>query len=448
MSGWPTLHVAVADQHALNTTLAELIGVLGPLPQADVIEPFAEGDGEPWELRVALPGLSPEGWAAIATVLPTDSTLSASTSAAVYTADDLGLRLVDYLSAGGIEARQHSAGDGGAIWPELARAATADDAITELELDLGRALQAVGPAVHMRSDRGEDTVTPVIRRSDGRLGVEIVIGGLGTDLDQRERALAAVASVIEARVSHDLALAPDVLWDCPLGSLRFLVWLVAPPAAPLQGALEVNGPLTGRPDLPFDTCEIQVVPAADHAATIAAVAPVAEAHGWTGADPRWLTHNGRPTFCPVWRSTEPCDARDIDMLPEVAAVRVVPAEPTGLAGSWPAIEPHWWDVDGRFFVRFRDRIYDRDCLEVLTAERPIAERFGDHHVSAVLDTAHTSGLRIRLPLSVALVPTLTELLDTFPGTFRGTIAWGSRDLVVHLWMGPVSPEGSVHWRRR
>ena len=168
-SGWPTLHLFTEDEAGMVAALDRVRGALGPLPQADLIEPW-EPVGEPWELRIDLPGFSPEHWAEISAALP-EAVLVPGLRPGVRAAEDRGERLVDEIEGGGLVAELfYDAVRGGVLTPDLARPSGAED-LRPLEEELAEVLRSVQPDLRFVSDRGADTVQPVVHRSTGRFGV-------------------------------------------------------------------------------------------------------------------------------------------------------------------------------------------------------------------------------------------------------------------------------------
>lgn len=380
-SGWPTLHVYAADEAHLAAARSAVEATLGPLPQADEIEPWDEDDDDPrWELRVDLPDLDPANLPPLHLALqPWAHRWRPGHREGARAAMDLGARFHDRLEAGGIVAHQLLHEDG-PLSLDLARARGGDDALAELEAELAHAVRRVDPAVTFRSDRGDDTVAPVVHRATGRFGVQLSFGadtfeGLdGDEVLARRRALvAALGDVLRARASHPhVRLAPDLLWDTPLGGLDLTAWFVARsvPALPaddtiqpgLSPSADALAALWADPSQSEDL-ELQVVPVQPsmHEAVAVRVAEALRGSDARGAAPRWL-RAPRWVFCPVWRVSGPLPLADLAALEGVAAVRVVPGEPKGVGDLWPVAVPAWTWGPLRCLLRLRDGLFDRDRL--------------------------------------------------------------------------------------
>ena len=243
-SAWPRLRVLADREAAVLDALTTLQRVAGDVPQADVIEPFDPDAGEPWELRCDLPDLSADTWQALRDALRHhEHELSPGAPPEVTRADDLGVRLCDWLDGDGLSARMIVGTADGEQSLDLRRSSRADADIEVLERQLAEALHEAHPSLRLTSDRGHDTVTPVVHRTSGRLGLELYIGpevwqGLNGDevLALRRTAVDALASVVHERRLHPtLQLAPDVLWGTRLGGMVLLVWIVAAHVGALPG---------------------------------------------------------------------------------------------------------------------------------------------------------------------------------------------------------------------
>lgn len=388
-SGWPTLHLFGDDEASVEAALTALQALLGPLPQADLIEPWSPDDPEPrWELRVDLPDLSAETWHAIQQHLP-DAILVPGLREGARAAQDLGLLHLEPLHAGDGLIAWMPGDEEGSLTPDLARARGADAQIQDLEVELAHAIRAIDPAIAFRSDRGPDTVQPVVHRQTGRFGIQLTFGpetfeGLDGDAvaARRQALLTALSSVLARRASHPLVrLAPDVRWDVPLGGLSLLAWILAPavPALPVDsdvppGLSPTDPALTALLADPsqLESIELQVVPTtpAAHDRVVEQITATLSHDGPVrGALPRWLRVGGRWVFCPIWQVPTPDVGPELRplldqlaALDEVAALRVVPGEPCGLGDVWSVCQPAWTWGPLHALVRVRDALTDRDRL--------------------------------------------------------------------------------------
>jgi len=444
VSGWPRLRVLCPHAEQLQAERGRLEAVLGPLPQADVIEPFDPSRGEPWELRVDLPGLSAATWASLGPSLPPgDHELTPGCPAEVVAADDLGVRLTEWLDGGGLAARMPVAVDDGAQRLDLQRRSDAvDDAVEALEVELARVLHHHDPRLRLISDRGADTVTPVVHRSSGRPGVELAFdpaGFAGLDGDEtlalRRAAVAGLAEVVRRRASEaaPLRLAPDPSFSLPLGSLSLVAWIVAPHGAALPGDGVVPDGISPHPvalgqllrDAAglVDDLEVQVV-AASHEATEAVEA--AAPRGWRGHTPRWVHTAAGPRFVPTWRAPlDPDVASVVDRLP--GDVRLVPGRLVGLEEEDPwLIRYVVWGRE-RVALRVRDAVRDRDRVPraqprdpaaddaalvgpALAALGPLATRLAADGPLPFTPVAHDDRRGVHLRWPSDLFPTTHELL--------------------------------------
>ncbi len=393
-TGWPTLHVYGPSEAAVVEAQDAAVAQLGPLPQADIIAPWDEHDpDEPWELRIDLPGLSADAWPPLRDALAElgwDAGLLPGLTPGARAAGDQMRRECEPLLAHGLVAELwFDAEHGGVVAPELVPHPT-DAAIIDLQAEFVQAVRSVRPGLVFRGDRGDDSLASVCDRRTGRRAVVLSfstdqVDAPHVDVQELRQALwAAIAEVVHARSTHrELRLAPDVLWDTRLG-LAFTVWLVCPPAGTLPGdpvveegvwPADVEGLAAGTGDI-VGSVEVQVVPAGDHDAAVAATGQLIQEGDldWLGALPRWVRTASGVVFTPVWQAAPQraaALARAVAALAEhdaVHAVRVVPGEPTGAEELWLTMDPAWWLASARCFVRWRDGVPDRDRLE------PAAER--------------------------------------------------------------------------
>lgn len=329
-SGRPRLTAHAPTEAALEHVRAGIEAVLGPLPQADVVEPFDASDPhEPWELRVDVPGLDASRAAAVPPVR-----WSVADSPGLTDALDLGWLEAQRIEADGLVARW-LVDPAGERRPDLVR--------REVPVDV--------PLARLGS------VVGVVHRPTGRWGWEVT-----TDAAP-ERALSALAAVVRA----DGRLAPDPEWALAGGALVLRAWGMGPLAPGLPGEVAWDDPpvevvadwIRDAAGLHEDL-EVQLLleAPADHDRAVAAVAPVAERMGWQGGRPRWVATRAGPVFAPTWRAAvvEPLALRGLPR------VRVVPGEPVAAGEAWAVADPHWRAAGGRCFLRIADPIADRDWL--------------------------------------------------------------------------------------
>lgn len=385
-SAWPRLRVLADREAAVLDALTTLQRVAGDVPQADVIEPFDPEAGEPWELRCDLPDLSADTWQALRDALRHhEHELSPGAPPEVTRADDLGVRLCDWLDGDGLSARMIVGTADGEQSLDLRRSSRADADIEVLERQLAEALHEAHPSLRLTSDRGHDTVTPVVHRTSGRLGLELYIGpevwqGLNGDevLALRRTAVDALASVVHERRLHPtLQLAPDVLWGTRLGGMVLLVWIVAAHVGALPGDEPVASGLSPHPvalgrllatEGLFHDLEVQVI-GTDHDATTEAVR-AAGGERWRGGLPRWVRHEQAWHFCPTWRA--PADVHTASVVDRLGGTaRLVPGLLVGLEeeDAW-LLRAHVWGTHA-VALRVRDAVRDRDVVPAVQ-ERPPA----------------------------------------------------------------------------
>ncbi len=371
-SGWPVLHVFCDDEIAMLTARARIEAALGVLPQTDEIEPW--DDNEPdWELRIPLPRADIETVVTGALAAePHRIRVIAGPLPGLQYDLDRGRPVAEELVSGIVQARLWSdPEDGGSGLPDL-RPCPADADIEALDRDIALALQAGGVTAAFRSDRGDDTVVPVVHRPSGRLGIRIQF--LGTDVD-RQAVVDALAALVAERAAHPtIRLATDMCWDVDNGT-AFTVWLVAPPASRLPADVmqackpgELTALLAGL-DASTPQLEVHVLATSPDLsdAAIAAISDFPLPNDvMVGDAPRWL---GEPaTFCPTWRfDQDALPARAIEdwvvrvsQHPSIAQVRVVPSAPLGLEERWNANQVSWRMAADMAFVRIRDPLLDRD----------------------------------------------------------------------------------------
>mgnify|MGYP000123487352 FL=1 len=477
-----------SSEAELQRAETHLVAVVGPLPQADHIEPFdAHDPAEPWELRVDLPGLAPARWPTVSAAMgPWEHELTPGAPPEVTTADDTGLRLVEWVDGGGLAARMPVAVDHGAVRLDIRRrpdAVGADD-LARIEAQLAEALHRHSPRLRLISDRGHDTVTPVVHRTSGRPGLELCFdpeGFAGTDGDTvltlRRAAVAALADVVRARAdATTLRLAPDPHFELPLGSLSLLAWVVAPHGDPLPGdapLLDARVPapralqalLQAGGQMAHDV-EVQVLADADAALELIA----ASGAPWRGHVPRWVPTADGWRFATTWRA--PLGPDLLSLLEQLPTPwRVVPGALVGLEEDDDTlIRSVVWGRE-RPAVRVRDAVRDRDYepqaevrpptaddAPLMAAALPALQHLlgpaalqptpdGQPPVQAVADGPHR-GLRLELPN--AALPRAHDLLEHLASAPVGApwIDWSCPrrgGLRVWLWH-PTSADTPRRWR--
>jgi len=488
-TGWPTLHVFRADEAVVLRARQVVEDLLGPLPQADVIEPWDPRDPtEPWELRIDLPGLHPAVWATLRAAL---SELPGPAPVLVPGLRDGERDVVDQgwwhfedVAAGGIVARARLAG-GEPVAPDL-HVGDGDEAVRALEQQLAVALQEAGVRAPFESDRGPDTLAPVVHRDSGRFGVQArfapsVFETLSGDEARalREQIIEVVAGLVRTRAEHPvLRLAPDPLWDARWG-FALTLWIVGPAAPGLPGDAPLDPGVTPFPatvdawaarlDGQVEDLEVQVVPETpgEHDAMVAAVMVKIVEADWPllGGRPRWLLRAGseeaEPVFTPTWRwlgwrRSLASILADLADLPGVEAVRVVPGEPAGLGEAWQQARPAWHVGAARWVQRVRDALTDRDRLpqvteraperrdgEAIAALLPLLERGGGAMPAQpprlVADTSGRPGIELRLDGRALSEPGLRRALDAVAAVEHPELVpvahWGylQSTPLVYLW---------------
>lgn len=364
-SGWPVLELEAASEADLDATLAALQEILGPLPQADIVEPW--DDDEPYQVFVDLPGLSPEDWARVQDGVPA-ARLVPGSRPHEREAADLEQRGIERLDGDVSATMAFDLLEGGVLGPDLTRRPAAVDAeIVALEAELTEAIREVDPALGFLSDRGPDTITPVLWRSTGRFGFELAFPGVTPDPERRAELLAALGRVVAARADHPvLRLAPDLKFDVRAG-LSFVLFAIGPAAPGLPG----DGPW--RSWIPVDegllaSAEVEVlVPADEHDAAVLAVTDLARENGWIAGRSRWVRVDGVWRFVPVWHAPlVPAELPDHG--------RFVPGVALGLEDRWTVLQPYHHVGSTRTITRLRDGRSDRDWLR-----RVAGEKVGDLH---------------------------------------------------------------------
>lgn len=448
-TGWPTLIAEAPDEAAALAALAVLERLLGPLPQAELVEPWAD---EAWTLRVPLPTLQPEDLAPLAEAMPCPWELAPTEPPGVRHALDEGLLVEEVRTVDGLRlATRFDPLDGRAPPLDLLTGPL-DPALAALEADLAAAVRDAGRV--LEGDRGVDTVTPVLHRESGRLGLALDLHPHPDPLP--DALLAGLAAVARDHAGAPLRLAPDLLHQ-PRAGTRLIAWLVAPPGP--RWPQDASPP--GDPSLATLTGLLEAVEVV-RVGPVEPALPVAEAHGLFGGPPRWRTVAGVPRFAASWRVDLPADpvavaaaVEALAALPSTQAVAVLPGEPVGLGDAWPVLTAHHHRVAGRWFQRLRDGLVDRDRLPVV-GERPedgLSRRLS-RATSATIRPVHDSvgrlGWELTLPARAVRDPGLDETLEPIVRALPPEVAplswFALRDdrLVVQLWERE-GPSGVRRW---
>ena len=467
-------------------TLKRVESVVGPCPQFDIIEPWSPESGEPWELQVCLPELNADTASAVLNAanaaqdaaspvknaagasaaarrdIEDQATIGAGETAAVGRALDQGLLVPECFAVEGLAATRITAHDG-TPWSADLATGKADATLQALSDRWVAAIHARLPQVAIESDRGPDTVDPVVHRTTGRLGARVHLAQMEhPDPEAFRRALLEATATLATGVptiAHDALL--DERWGTTL-----VVWLVAPHAEPLPGSAAMTA---HRLTTPFAvqglaaSLELIVACGGEHHVQVAMdVTELAQRHGWgQGSLPRWMPTSDGWTFCACWSSTEgPPDALldELVRVPNLDSAWVAPGEPVGLADQTPLATSHLVPSRHRWWQRLRDAVTDRDWLEVLTEPASglpaletapglpsIYAMFGEKApVRVVADSAGRPGLEMHLPPTSSqgahrLLAALGEIDDP---DLAGVGTWGFRNgqLLVRLWKSGVYDE--------
>jgi hypothetical protein len=387
------------------------------------------------------------------------------------------------LAAAGLTLVRPVHPDDRPIQPDLARAASADGEVEELEREIAAALAELDASLVLHSERGDDTVGPVVHRPTGRIG--FTLDFLEHDVPPIE-ICSTLGGVVAARSQHPvLRLAPDGLWSTPLGGLRVVLWCIAP-AAPCLPTSPPLGPgldpaiswLTARASRIADCADglvLQVV--GTGAPRVIQDLPGAVAL-LEGTRPGWVELDG-PAFADRWtfgwNDRAAAVLQALRGAPEVRAAQVIPGTPLGLELLAPTLQSVWTRAAERFVGRHHDGCTERDLLEVaqqrprtptdamtdLALLRALAVRGGAArlHIGtnaipsrAITDTTGRAGLAytfepssfksgpLRLALSAVGSLTDGELLPV------ATYAHRSDHTVVHLWFQHATdPEAQRRW---
>jgi len=368
----------------LQQRLNRLTETLGALPQADIVEPYAD---EPWELRVTVPDLRPEGWIALrsATDLPDLRLLPGCPTGARFGLDCAEL---DFEEGPGM-ARRSFVGEEEYRRP-LLRGREPDSDTRALELELVTAYRSVESALYMESDRGMDTGEIVIEPCTGRFGLRLCFPAVTLEVFEdlaagREAVFAAVEQVILARAQHPtLRLWPRVEWSSA-GGLELCLWMLGPhmPAYPGDMPEVSRSGIPSRLGESKRLLEILLVPVDETAHR-----PMAEAAGelidasdlpLTGSWPRWvLCEDGRRRFAAGWwfEPEKLEQARAVyawaQRRSDVYATYLIPQSAPALEADWRQLDPVWYGGENRVILISREMWSGRDRCLALRGRAPEA----------------------------------------------------------------------------
>jgi hypothetical protein len=394
---YATWHVEAPDE----ATLLERLTAIGPVPQADLFEPWSEGD--PWRARVLwplAPAAGPPDEAQLDALLA-HGTLEPGLPPGRTEWLDRGRLgedvLVSRLDGGdaGIEAVAWSdLESGGLLEPDVVHHETDDPGITALAY-------ALFAAVGVTGDNDTDQVSLVQERASGRFGLELQVAVPDRDpLAERQAVIDGVAAVIRTPPPGAPRLAPNLEWSYDLNRLRVWAWLVAPaepvlPPDPSAGDLGAPNAVArhharelardGAVELHLPVFPVEPgasePPLADD--VLVALSEDLAPLGWLGARPRWMVSPEQRTFLATW------SAPSVDVAALTAVLdqhvpgrpfRVVPGCPNGLEADWLGIDPTWWASGERVVCRWHCSLRGRDLLPRLhprdgdATDRALADR--------------------------------------------------------------------------
>lgn len=334
VSPWPTWWVEAPDE----ATLLRRLAIAGPVPQADLFEPW--GPDDRWSARVVMPDAMDRDSGA----LLLDGDLMSGPPPGMSEWVDRGRVGEDVIEVDGLRAVcRFDLEDGGLLIPDLVYGGVDPELRATLLANVGS-----------RSD--QDRVVGARHRPTGRPAVLLEVAVPDRDPDaERTAVIAALAGVAES-----VPLAPDACWWFDAGRVFALGWRIAPcgprlpPDAPLTGTLhEHPGPVELHVALPADR----------HDELAERLGEALGALGWVGARPRWGRVDGKPVFLAAWEGDGE-RARDTRALLADLPHRVVPGCPAGLEADWLGVDPAWYPADRRTLVRWRCGLRDRDLMPV------------------------------------------------------------------------------------
>ena len=372
VSGWPTLRWHCPDEATVQHRLTVLVGRLGPLPQADVIEPYS---GEDWELRVTMPELEPEQWVQLSAGSDFDGLelVPGYPTGARFALDCL---VLDVEEGPGLARRSFRGDD--EYRRVLLRGREPDAESRALEQELVDAYRRVNPALYMESDRGMDTAELVVEPCSGRFGLRLCFPHAALAIFEdmagaREALFQRIESVIRSRASNErVRLWPRIDWSSAAG-IEICLWMIAAHRPVFPGELPQAAGRTfplqlGRAER---VLELRIVPAtlAEHIPLAIAAAELIDASGFalSGGWPRWvLGRDGNHRFGLTWRFS-PNDIEHgravltwAERRRDVYECRLLPGPAHELDADWQQLDPIWYAGNQRAFVVSRDYCTGRD----------------------------------------------------------------------------------------
>ncbi|MCA9567783.1 MAG: hypothetical protein KC656_08065 [Myxococcales bacterium] len=383
VSPWPTWWIEGPTEAAVLDLLARF----GPLPQADVFEPW--DPGEPWQARVVHPPLD-----RAAELLATGTLLPGEPPGLTEWLDRERVS-EDRLTVDGMEATLLSEAErGGLLIPEL-------DTLGPDPLAAHVPLQAAA-------------VEAVRHPTSGRLGVRFALPVADQDpTADRQQALALVAA---AAHHADPALSPYAVWWYALGHVYVLCWRLVPPDRRLPSAparprsadlTRWTGGVELQVDLPPDAHDDRVVDLARDLAV----------SDFSGSRPRWAQG-----LVACWEGPPAASPPALDV-----PHRVLPGCPEGMEPDWLGVDPEHWTAHGRAFSRWHCSLRDRDLLPRMRERQADAVDLSvSRTLSAFgpLDPVHAGfpALRLRIPaLDDRAWATLVDVLGALPEPAIGPV---------------------------
>jgi hypothetical protein len=386
---WCAWHPEAPDE----ATLIDILDRFGPLPQADLFEPWHPTD--PWSARVLRP--------------PLEQAAALLRHGSLIPSDPPGL--LEWLDRGRIleETSEHGS------FTFLARADAEDGGF------LTPALQD-GPPADLQTPLREHTAPAataryVVHPTTGRPGLHLDVPVPDQDpVAERDVVTTAIAAVLG---THAPPVDPTLTTWYTFQHIHVVAWLVAPsrrtlPIVPWDlPAISLSG-WTGARELQVSS------EASAHEETTLAIAGRIGPAGWIGDRPRWIGDR----FVATWRHA------DAATPPEVTArTRLVPGCPPGLEPDWLGVDPEVWGAGDRFVMRLTCSLRDRDLLPVLrprdadAIDRELAERLGS---LARIDPVHAGFDAVRLRLAdvpAAAWPAIVAAVGHLPVASIGPVAF-------------------------
>lgn len=468
-SGRATLVLEHPSDDVLASALELIETRLGPLPHAELLEPWDDGA---YQLRIdhdlELDDLLPLDTALATAGLP-PLTAVICPPPEVRHCEDLGLRAHEELVSDGFVARMSFDAEDGGLVPERWIRGQLDDGLKELSAEVDAALSHEG--LSFRSDQGVGLLDPGMDPVSGRLGVRLslppeVLGEHDGDalLARRQQVVDALARVVHDRAVHErLVLAPDATFHTRYG-MDLTLWLVAPhgpvrPEGPMPEADTDLRWLAGVEGL-LDTVELQLQ--ADDEAVLAAAAELAALEApVVGGPPRWWRTAEGLVQVGTWTASPDAElAPALAVLSRHGPARVVPGAPAGLAERWDRVGPTWVRHERGWWLRLRDGVSLDDWLaqvetrpgdsrddrledaliDALSSTRGAVavERWERRNLRPVVDGEGRAGVELRVARDRVFSPEAFEATLRALGRASGPATVGffgeeGRELVARLW---------------